>query len=393
MTHKNVILLLICILPFTSSLAQKKIQHGKGIRYEASDSSFSVKVNARFQTLFEGKTKTENTDHRDKFMIRRMRLKMGGYVYSPAFGYKVELALSNRDQRVPLENIENGANIVLDAVMFWRFAKNWELWVGQTKLPGNRERVISSQQMQLVDRSLLNARYTLDRDKGIQLHHQHKAGKGIVRQALAISMGEGRNAITTNSGGYDYTFRTEYLPFGKFKSKGDYVGGDVERETTPKLSIAATYDYNDGASRHRGQLGEYLESNRTLTTVFVDMMLKYNGFSMMGEYAYKNVTDGLPYGIKSGSRSLANPEGTQVYYYTGTGINLQAGYLFANNIEVAARYTGIDPEYYANHQQYTLGLSKYVSKHMLKVQGDISYMEVSQATNELMYRLQLEVGF
>ena len=38
----------------------------------------------------------------------------------------------------------------------WHFAKNWELWAGQTKLPGNVERVISSGDLQLVDRSLLN---------------------------------------------------------------------------------------------------------------------------------------------------------------------------------------------------------------------------------------------
>jgi phosphate-selective porin OprO and OprP len=34
---------------------------------------------------------------------------------------------------------------VLDAVAKWNFAENFSLWFGQAKLPGNRERVISSQ--------------------------------------------------------------------------------------------------------------------------------------------------------------------------------------------------------------------------------------------------------
>ena len=40
--------------------------------------------------------------------------------------------------------------------MKWNFYKNFELWFGQAKLPGNRERVVSSGNLQLVDRSILN---------------------------------------------------------------------------------------------------------------------------------------------------------------------------------------------------------------------------------------------
>ena len=37
----------------------------------------------------------------------------------------------------------------------WNFYENFELWAGQTKLPGNIERVISSGNLQQVDRSLI----------------------------------------------------------------------------------------------------------------------------------------------------------------------------------------------------------------------------------------------
>ena len=75
--------------------------------------------------------------------------------------------------------------------MKWNFYKNFELWFGQAKLPGNRERIVSSGNLQFVDRSILNAGFNIDRDLGIQFrHHFNLTDTFIVREALAISQGE-----------------------------------------------------------------------------------------------------------------------------------------------------------------------------------------------------------
>ena len=105
---------------------------------------------------------------------------------------------------------------ILDTYVDWNFYKNFSLKAGQAKLPGNRERVISSANLQLVDRSLLNTRYNIDRDIGIQLSHHFKIGKQfLVREIVSFSQGEGRNISGNNSGGYNCTFRLEVLPFRK----------------------------------------------------------------------------------------------------------------------------------------------------------------------------------
>lgn len=371
----------------------ENVDHGKGLKYMSKDSSYSIKFNTRFQSLYEAKIDTETDDWSDKLMIRRYRLKFGGFLYNPKFEYKIELSLSNRDQKVAAKNTNDGANIVLDAVLKWHFAKDWQLWFGQTKLPGNRERVISSQQLQFVDRSNLNSRYTIDRDKGIQLRHKNKVGKGVFRQLGSISLGDGRNVIDSNSGGYDYTIRGEYLPFGTFKSKGDYFGADILREDAPKLSIGVSYDYNDGASKTRGQLGDYLESNSSLETVFVDLMFKYQGFSIMSEYANKKVASGSPFGIEYNSQTSSNPAGDVAFYYSGTGFNIATGYVFKSNFEIAARYTKVNPEYYNDNTQYTFGLSKYISKHTLKIQSDLTLIKENTKYDEIMFRVQMEIGF
>lgn len=358
---------------------------GKGINVMANDSSFSLKLGARFQTLYSGTSNLETNDWSDQFLIRRARLKLDGFAYDPSLVYKIELSLSNRDTGGgDIPESGNTANIVLDAVLKWNFYKNFVLWVGQTKLPGNRERVVSSQKLQFVDRSLLNGNYNIDRDAGLQLHHSFNINGVVVNEVASISMGEGRNITATNDGGYDYTFRLEVLPFGEFAGGGDYVGSDIAREQTPKLSIGATYDYNNNTTREGGQLGDFLSEERNLSAVFVDAMFKYKGSSVMVEYADKT-SSGSPMVIADG-------EG----FNTGKGFNIQAGYLFKNNIELAGRYTTIRPEEFSGEvdtDEYTLGVSRYIVGHSLKVQGDLSYIQEADNDDELRVRVQVEMAF
>jgi hypothetical protein len=328
-------------------------------------------------------------------LIRRSRLKFEGFVYNPNFRYKIELGQSNRDTGGGnVANFNNTANIILDAVLKVKFGNGWDFWIGQTKLPGNRERVISSQKLQMVDRSLVNGRFNIDRDVGIQLHHSGKiGGKGIVKEAFAVTTGEGRDVITTNIGGYSYTARLEYLPFGTFTNKGDYFGSDLEREPTGKLSIGATYNFNDGAGRQRGQLGSFmLDSSEIVTTndlsvIFLDLYYKNKGFSLMSEYANKRGKD----------KVIASTTDGDLKYGTGSGYMVMAGYLFKNNLEITGRYTNIeaDDEAFSSvttAEDYVIGVSKYIFRHALKVQTDLGYRDRKSKNDFLTFRFQVEVA-
>lgn len=388
---KGVFIALFALFTFSASQAQtiNNSRFGKGLQFLAADSSFSMKFQTRFQMLYVGGSNPADNEWDDQFLIRRARLKFDGFVYDPRLTYKIELGLSNRDiggEPIAQQNFAN--NIILDAVAKYNFAPGWELWVGQTKLPGNRERVISSQKLQFVDRSLLNSRFNIDRDAGVQLHHETTVGNVILRQAAAISNGEGRDYTALNAGGYGYTVRGEILPFGAFQSDGDYFGADLAREQTPKLSIGATYDFNDDASRARGQLGNFLSDTRDLHTVFVDAMFKYRGFSAMAEYANKTAPDG-PVVLRSDEGNILET------FVTGNATNVQAGYVFKNNWEVASRYTSYNPTdaIGANDEDhYTLGLSKYIVGHSLKVQSDITLQQRAGREDRYQFRLQMEVA-
>ncbi|MEJ6797168.1 MAG: porin [Flavobacteriales bacterium] len=394
----STIIISVVLVSF-SSFAQQKVdgEFGKGINIITADSSFSMNFSARFQSLYmvDGIINNDNqiSDGTSQFLIRRSRLKFGGHAYSPKVKYKIELGLSNRDISGAVSETKDADRIILDAVLKYNFYKGFSIWGGQTKLPGNRERVISSGNLQFVDRSLVNSKYTLDRDMGIQLRHKHKIGKMVLREAFSLSQGEGRNITALNIGGLDYTSRLEILPFGTFAGKGDYVGSDTKRESSPKLAIGVTYDFHDRAARQRGQQGSFIENTSgeyvtsSLKTVFIDLMFKYKGISVMAEYADKNGDN---------SQALDSDGISQGYFYTGTGLNLQAGYLFKSNWELAGRYTNIQPETTTGKtdiDQFTFGTSKYIVGHKLKVQSDLSYTTEEGKDDKVMMRLQFDIHF
>ena len=374
-------------------------EFGKGLfNLVGKDSTYTMKIAARMQFLAIGEWQSEDgslVNPESNFLVRRARLKFDGFAFSPKLKYKLELGLSNRDISGASEFTSNAPRYILDAVIKWNFYENFELWFGQTKLPGNRERVISSGNLQQVDRSLLNSRFNIDRDLGIQLrHHFNLSDNFVVKEAFSIAQGEGRNVTTGNLGGHQYTGRLELLPFGNFSSSGDYSGSDLKRESTPKLAIGATYDLNQNAVKNRSNQGSYMVTDdgfyeTNISTFFIDAMFKYKGFSFMAEYADRDADD--PY-AKNTDGTLTGDE-VQV----GNGYNLQTGYLLKNNWEVSGRYTNIDLDKTITgrnpEDQYTLGVSKYIVGHKLKVQSDISYLSIDGGTNEVMYRLQFDIHF
>jgi len=368
---------------------------GKGLfNLVGQDSSWTMKVGARMQILaISDMEKDANPE--TNMLIRRARLKFDGYAFSPKLKYKIELGLSNRDIGKASSFTNDAPKYILDAVLKWNFYENFELWFGQTKLPGNRERVVSSANLQQVDRSLLNSRFNIDRDMGMQLRHHFKLSDNfVVKEVFSIAQGEGRNITTGNLGGHQYTGRIELLPMGNFTSKGDYKGSDLSREETPKLALGVTYDHNNNAVKNRSNQGSYMETDNgfyqtNINTLFIDAMFKYKGFSLMAEYADRDAKD--PF-AKNSDNSL-----TGDVVQVGKGLNVQSGILFKNDWELSGRYTNIELDKditgKGQEQQFTFGLSKFIVGHSLKVQTDLSYLDLDGSNNHFMYRLQVDIHF
>ena len=372
---------------------------GNGLKINGLDSTFYLRIGFRFQNQVvaewnltdEGLGFEASNDVRA--LVRRSRVKFDGWAYSPRLKYKLELALANSGTGGNnTQNFNSTANIILDAFVEYNFYKGLSLKFGQAKLAGNRERVLSSGDLQLVDRSRLNSRFNIDRDFLFELSHENTFGESvIVRKSASISTGEGRNHLTGTNNGFGYTYRLEILPFGSFQDKGDYVGSDILKENTPKLAVGFTYDNNNQAGRERGQNGNFIINSegdivgKDLNTFFADMMFKFQGYSIMIEYVDKAADNG-PLVIDENDTIIGT-------YYTGSAYNINAGYMVSGDTEVALRYTDISADTATDERHYTIGLNKFFVGHKLKLQTDFTFIDRAQEQNTTMWRTQLEIHF
>lgn len=370
------VILILSLLGYVS-ISNSQIKYdgsfGKGITLETNDGTFGLKFATRVQPRWDFEYNIESDTYVDRMRIKRARLKFDGFFINKNLRYKIEY------------DVVGG--YVRDAVIKYRFAPKWDLWFGQTKLPGNRERIISSGNLQLVDRSLFNALYSLDRDLGLQLRNEFTVGNVVVRDIFALSAGNGILDLSA-SNGVDLTGKIEILPLGKFTKKGDYIGGDIYREERVKVSIAFGADYNMKAYKSNGQVGTRPGAEADLFLVFGDVLLKYKGISLLVEAANRST----PNTSAIVSDSEGNVTGA---FYTGWGMNLQGGYVFKKMWEISGRYafTNPDIDYYNSRQDHTLGVSKFIIGHKFKIQADFTYRTEEGEDDHLIGRLQMEVHF
>jgi phosphate-selective porin OprO and OprP len=358
---------------------------GKGIGITAPDSTFSMNIRFRIQNraAFETVSESDLTISEVEARVRRMRLRFDGFVYSPKLTYLLQLSFSRGD--MDFESL-GYPNVVRDAYIQYAFTKKFAAGIGQTKLPGNRQRVNSSGDLQLADRSIVNSTFNIDRDFGIQFIYK----TNVLVAKGAISTGEGRN-ITSGDNGLAYTGRLEFLPFGAFTNNGDYFEGDLVREKKHKISMAIWYSHNEDAVRESGQLGTFLYGSTDITTQGADFLYKYNGLALSSEF------------VKRTSPAPITDDGTGnfKYVYVGVGQNYQGSYNFKNNVELVGRFSSVMPD--KNElgtakkytEQYTIGINKYLKGHRVKIQNDLTFEQVddgSAMSKYWIYRFQVELG-
>ena len=217
-----------------------------------------------------------------------------------------------------------------------------------------------------------------------------------------------------------------------FTNFGEFRQADVVRETAPKLVVGVHFSHNNGMSSRRGRgSGDivYLndaneESLPNYTKYGVDFMLKYRGFSVLGEYI--NSEASVPGDITQRVRN----DGSIATTFTVNGLqdvdafvrgrmmlgeayNFQMGYLFKSGISVDARYTHLQADensflnnatFYNRPNYYTLGISKYLSRsYGAKIQASYTLVDGGLGINnndgdpipgdENIFRLILTLSF
>lgn len=346
------------------------IEVGKGVTFRPKNDSYEMTIRFRMQNM-AGLHFNDNIGLTEaEAQVKRLRLRFDGYIFSPKFIYSIQLGFSNYDAG----NRPNGnVNIIRDAIVYFRPNSDWNLGFGQTKLKTNRARINSSSALQFVDRSIVNSEFGGDRDFGFFGEYHYGTYDGFALAALAsVTLGEGRNWGNSDIDGLDYTGRLELFPFGRFHAKGEYTEGDTEYEENVKLMIAGGYSFNQNTCLTQGFKGDLMPDGNTrdLGSYYADIILKYRGFAFNADYMGRHILDG-------GSALMP---GSDTFIYTGSGLNVQASYLFDRKWEIALRNSTMMPDKavqtiagYRTWNQSTLGVTRYIIGHSLKVQMDLSY--------------------
>jgi hypothetical protein len=373
--------------------------YGSGLGITSPDSLYQLNIRFRMQNRF-AVTSQDNAVSAIEARVRRLRLRFDGFVFTNKLSYVVQLSFSSGDIGGFVEELP--PNILRDAMVIYQPNEKWYLGFGQTKLPGNRQRVNSSGDLQLVDRAISNAVFNIDRDFGFQVRYYNNiSGTFVYGLRGAITSGEGRNWISSVGNGLSYTLRLEALPLGTFIRDGNYFEGDLFREPTPKLAIGLVYNYNHKAKRTAGQRGNTLFSEKNLKHFIADIIFKYRGFAFESEYLTRYTEDPIS----------VNPDNPveALYVYRGHGFMAQSSYLFKRDYELVGRYTYTQPHESIRAfipdrtSQYIIGINKYLRGHRLKLQADITYekhnllLQSADPPPEIIpenwqYRIQIELG-
>jgi hypothetical protein len=359
---------------------------------------FRIQLLSQYESGLTGRTARLTTQP------RRTRFRLGGSVVDEKLRFNLQLSFTRGDQDWDFARFPH---VVRDAAVMYRPVQGLELIFGQTKLPGNRQRVISSGDMQFIDRSIVNRAYNIDRDFGLQavLSSASEPNSFLWFLKAALSGAGGRNSGARVASSRAITVRGEILPFGAFTDGGDYFEGDLKRESTPKVSLAfGGSDFRE-PDRVGGPILQPLSTSggrRSFRTWIGDALLKYQGYSLYLEYMDKRYDSWNPV-LSDFDTSLTDSIAGFQPPLDGVGFLAQTGMMLENDWEPVARYAVVTPrttsvsQFADQNFQYTVGLNRYLNGHRVKVQTDLSYnrfrnLRTLVNTNNWVARFQVELG-
>ena len=411
---------------------------GNGIVLASTDNNYKVVLRGYSQSLFESRTITYDSsaiidnNRYNRFRARRIRLRLSGNQSYPGFSYRLQLNLAESEADDGLLS-----NILWDAWLGYNINKTNKIVIGQKGTPtDNIEVQMASNTLQLPERSRLTGAFSSIRETGVFYDNRFKIGnKAVIKSMINITTGDGYayNVNSRDYGGLKYGARVNILPFGLFRNFGQFRQVDMVRELNPKLLVGFSGSFNNGMSSRRGRRnGDFLFYNITgIDTTYrlpnylklgADLLFKYRGFSLLAEYVntkafikdditHRNdrygddptqITSSFGAWDENDFITVSSDEYVKRQLILGSGINIQAGYLFKSLFSIDGRFTKLSPDdfsfmnnavYYNRQNFYEIGFSKYFSKnYSFKIQASYRFIDNAKLRAQDYERLEFEAS-
>jgi hypothetical protein len=373
---------------------------GKGLTFSLNNGDYTFKLGGMMQPAASF-IKDSIAEAEYFFNSRRTYFNIGGEAKNEKLEFFIQMDFSRPS---PL----------LDAWVSYLPHKSTKITVGQKQtIANNREMLLMEDQLQFVDRSVLSNTFSqTGREFGVFVESKLNVGSFLLVPQIAATSGDGRNSFGTTSldpdaGGLKYAARVDVYPFGAFKEENDKQVADLYYEESPKLVLGAAASYNDGASGSQGEghnevsLYNYLGQQQLpdYRQVYGDVLLKYKGFSFLGEYGIATAK-GLEGAFVDETAAIhLIPAQISEILSLGTGMNLQMGYTTKSGYGADIRYASVTPEFdtnaasvVSNLNAATIGITKYVKQNSLKLNAAITSYDFN-GTSQLRGDFMVQVVF
>ena len=372
-----------------SSQNKSDFDFGNGVSLSFEDGDYNFSINGYIKPTYVYNEMTSIVDggtineFNRQFKSKNSVLEISGNAKKEkvSFSIRMDYSLSN-----PL----------LDAWVGYHPSKSINVYFGQkNSFLNNREMIFNEDILQFTDRSLLSQNHTNSYGQEFGLFIKTTFGEEfILSPKFAVTSGDGRNSFGEDSrdsdlGGVKFGARLDLYPFGNF-SKGNEGSVDLVGEQKLIMELGFAYSKNIGTSHRTGNgHGDIMfydaDGNNNLPDyekIFIDLLLKYKGFSFLAEYA-----DAAASGLNqtyTDTFNLLIPQQISEYLVLGSSYNFQLGYIFQNDIGIDFRYEFSTPEFtneinnsYENSilqdfENMSLGISKYFDNNNLKIQVGVS---------------------
>lgn len=372
-----------------SSQNKSDFDFGNGVSLSFEDGDYNFSINGYIKPTYVYNEMTSIVDggtineFNRQFKSKNSVLEISGNAKKEkvSFSIRMDYSLSN-----PL----------LEAWIGYHPSKSINVYFGQkNSFLNNREMIFNEDILQFTDRSLLSQNHTNSYGQEFGLFIKTTFGQEfILSPKFAVTSGDGRNSFGEDSrdsdlGGVKFGARLDLYPFGNF-SKGNEGSVDLVGEQKLIMELGFAYSKNIGTSHRTGNgHGDIMfydaDGNNNLPDyekIFIDLLLKYKGFSFLAEYA-----DAAASGLNqtyTDTFNLLIPQQISEYLVLGSSYNFQLGYIFQNDIGIDFRYEFSTPEFtneinnsYENSilqdfENMSLGISKYFDDNNLKIQVGVS---------------------
>ena len=370
------------------------VRYKDGFDIQTRDGKFEMLIQNRLQFRYSYPQESDvfsnalpeafNDQDTSSFRVRRARIKVGGHGFVPWLKYFVEY--------------DWVSNTLLDYRLDIAKYKWATLRVGQWKIDYNRERVDSSGAQQFVERSIVNAPFTLDRQVGARLGgHLFEDTYAYLVYNIGVFTGVGINQTHNDDKNMLYIGRIQWNFLGR-----DVPFSQSDPDYTPlpigSIAFAGAHNITDRiafpqTSRANDFLGVAVVDGRFEVNQGVqEFAFKWNGLSIQEEFHVKKVidrsrsSDGTSYGAYA-----------QVGYFPHALVDV-----IPKPLEFAYRYAFLDPgdgplgSLIGNQtrREHTFGVNWFFAGHRNKLSLDYSHLSRDGGFTPVdRVRLQWDVSF